>query len=63
MNKETLDIFGQMLSGKKQIILGKPRQTGASWTSSSLAAWRHIHEKYERAKNRKDTINRIFNNS
>jgi hypothetical protein len=62
MNKETLDIFGKMLSGKNQIILGKSRQTGTSWTSSSLAAWRHIHEKYERAQCRREKIKKIFNN-
>lgn len=61
MNKETLDIFGQLLNGNKQIILGKSRQTGASWSSSSLDAWRYLHKKYERAQTRKEKIKTLFN--
>ena len=60
MNKETLDIFGQLLSGK-QLIIGKSRQTGKSWTNASLMAWKNLHYKYERAQDRKERTKSIFN--
>ena len=60
MNKETLDIFGQLLSGK-QLIIGKARQTGKSWSNASLMAWKQLHSKYERAQDRKERIKSIFN--
>jgi hypothetical protein len=60
MNKETLDIFGQLLSGK-QLIIGKARQTGKSWSNASLMAWRTLYDKQERARLRKESISRIFN--
>jgi len=59
-NKETLDIFGQLLSGK-QLIIGKSRQVGKSWTNASLMAWRTLYDKQERARLRKERIKSIFN--
>ena len=60
MNKETLDIFGQLLSGK-QLIIGKSRQTGKSWANASLMSWKNLHSKHERVRLRKETIKRLFN--
>jgi hypothetical protein len=57
-NKETLDLFGQLLNGSKSIIIGKSRQSGSS---ASLMAWHSIYSKYERSRMRKETIKRIFN--
>ena len=57
-NKETLDIFGQLLNGNKSIIIGKSRQSGSS---ASLIAWHSIYSKYKRARMRKETIKKIFN--
>lgn len=61
MNKETLEVFSQLLNGNKQIVLGKTRQTGASWSSASLEAWRILHKSYERSKRRKKIIKGLFN--
>ena len=61
MNKETLDIFGQYLSGNKQAMILKARQTGKSSVTASLMAWKELHSKYERARLRKESINKIFN--
>jgi hypothetical protein len=62
MNKETLDIFGQYLNGGKKIIMLKSRRTGASGSmNSSLLNWKHLHDKYERRRLRKESIKRIFN--
>jgi len=61
MNKETLDIFGQLLRDDKNMIIGKSRQTGKSWANASLMYWRHSYDKYERALRRKESIKRIFN--
>lgn len=58
MNKETLEIVSQMLSGKN-FIIGKSRQTGKS--TASLMAWKYLHSKYERARLRKETIKKLFN--
>ena len=60
-NKQTLDIFGQLLSGNKQIMMLKARQTGKSWANASLMAWKNLHDKHERARLRKETIKRLFN--
>ena len=60
-NKETLDIFGQLLNGNKNIIIDKTRQTGKSSVSASLMAWENLHSKYERVRLRKESIKRIFN--
>ena len=61
-NKETLDIFGQLLNGNKNMIIGKARQTGKSYTSSmALENWRKTFDKYNRAQDRKETIKRLFN--
>ena len=57
-NEETLDIFSQLLSGNKQIILGKRRQIGQSY---ALENWKNSYEMYTRAQNRKETIKRLFN--
>ena len=59
-NEETLDIFGQLLSGK-QFVMMKARQTGKSNVTASLMAWKHLHSKYERSRTRKETIKRLFN--
>ena len=61
MDKETLDIFGQLLSGDKKIMIMKARQTGKSWANASLMAWRTLYDKQERARLRKESISRIFN--
>ena len=58
MDKETLDIFGQLLSGDKNVIIGKSRQSGKN---DFLMYWRHSYDKYERALRRKESIKRIFN--
>ncbi len=59
-NEETLDIFGQLLSGKQFVML-KARQTGKSSVTASLMAWRALYGKHERARLRKETIKRLFN--
>lgn len=62
MNKETLDIFSQYMNGNKKLIMAKARLTGASGSvTSSLMNWKHLHDKYERRRLRKETIKRIFN--
>jgi len=60
-NKETLDIFGQYLSGNKKFIMMKARQTGKSNITSHLMTWKNLHSKYERVRLRKETIKRLFN--
>ena len=59
-NKETLDIFGQLLNGNKAMFL-KARQTGKSSVTTSLMAWKHLYDKHERSQTRKETIKRLFN--
>jgi hypothetical protein len=59
-NKETLDVFGQLLSGKNMIML-KSRQTGKSSINASLMEWHSLHSKYERVRIRKERIKSIFN--
>lgn len=59
-NEETLDIFGQLLSGK-QFVMMKARQTGKSSVAASLMAWKNLHDKHERVRLRKETIKRLFN--
>ncbi len=61
MNKETLDIFGQLLKGNKEIMMLKARQTGKSHTSAALGDWKKTFDKYNRAQDRKESINKIFN--
>ncbi len=61
MNKETLDIFSQLINGNKQIMMLKARQAGKSHTSASLINWRKTFDKYNRAQDRKETIKRLFN--
>jgi hypothetical protein len=58
-NEETIDIFGQLLNGKKFVML-KARQTGKS-SVAALMDWKNLHDKHERARLRKETIKRLFN--
>ena len=60
-NKETLDIFGQLLNGNKQAMILKARQTGKSSVTTSLMDWKHLYDKHERSQTRKETIKRLFN--
>lgn len=60
-NKETLDIFGQLLNSNKEVMMLKARQTGRSSVNASLMEWYRLHSKYERARLRKESIKRIFN--
>jgi len=60
-NRDVIDIFGQYLSGNKQIMMLKSRQTGKSHTSVALSDWRKTFDKYNRAQDRKETIKRLFN--
>ena len=60
-NKETLDIFVQLLNGNKQAMFLKARQTGKSSVTTSLMAWKHLYDKHERSQTRKETIKRLFN--
>ena len=59
-NKETIDIFGQLLSGKQFVML-KARQTGKSSVTASLMDWKNLYDKHERVRLRKETIKRLFN--
>ena len=59
-NKETLDIFGQLLSGK-QLIIGKSRQVGKSYSNMMYKNWQVTFTKHERAQSRKERIKSIFN--
>ena len=60
-NKETIDIFNQHLSGGKNMIMLKARQTGKSIINASLMEWHNLHSKYERVRIRKERIKSIFN--
>jgi hypothetical protein len=60
-NKETLDVFGQLLSGNKQFMMLKTRQTGKSSINAFLMEWHNLHSKYERVRIRKERIKSIFN--
>lgn len=60
-NKETIDIFNQHLSGGKNMIMLKSRQTGKSSINASLMEWHNLHSKYERVRIRKERIKSIFN--
>ena len=59
-NKETLDVFGQLLNGNKQFMMLKARQTGKS-SINALMEWHSLHSKYERVRIRKERIKSIFN--
>ena len=61
MNKETLDIFSQLLNSNKEVMMLKARQTGKSSVTASLMAWKNLYNKHERARLRKESIKRIFN--
>ena len=61
-NKETIDIFAQLLNGNKNMIIVKARQTGKSYASSmALENWTKTFDRYNRAQDRKETIKRLFN--
>ena len=61
-NKETIDIFAQLLNGNKNMIIGKARQTGKSYASSmALENWTKTFDRSNRAQDRKETIKRLFN--
>lgn len=61
-NRDVIDILGQILNGSQQMIIGKARQTGKSYSSSvALTNWRKTFDKYNRAQDRKETIKRLFN--
>ena len=59
-NKETIDIFGQLLSGK-QVVIGKPRQVGKSYSNMMYKNWQVTFTKHERAQSRKESIKKVFN--
>lgn len=60
MNKETLDIFGQLLSGK-QVVLGKPRQTVRTYSTQLFRDWQVTFDKHIRSQKRKESIKKLFN--
>jgi hypothetical protein len=60
-NKDVIDIFGQLLNGNKNMIIGKARQTGRSNVASHLMDWKKLYDKHERVRLRKETIKRLFN--
>ena len=61
MNKETLDIFSQLLNSNKEVMMLKARQTGKSNVASHLMDWKKLYDKHERVRLRKETIKRLFN--
>ena len=61
MNKETLDIFGQLLNSNKEVMMLKARQTGKSSVASHLMDWKKLYDQHERVRLRKETIKRLFN--
>jgi hypothetical protein len=60
-NKETLDIFSQLLNSNKEVMMLKARQVGKSNINAHLMAWKKLYSKYERVRLRKESITRIFN--
>ena len=60
MNEETLDIFGQLLNGK-QVIIGKSRQVGKTYSTQLFRNWQVTFGKYSRAQDRKESIKKLFN--
>jgi hypothetical protein len=50
MNKETLDIFSQLLNSNKEVMMLKARQTGKSSVNASLMAWHSLHSKERKYK-------------
>lgn len=60
MNKETLDIFGQLLSGK-QVVIGKPRQVGKTYSTQLFRNWQVTFDKHIRSNKRKKSIKKLFN--
>lgn len=60
MNEENLDIFGQLLNGK-QVIIGKPRKVGKTYSTQLFRNWQVTFDKYARAQDRKESIKKLFN--
>lgn len=60
MNRETLDIFGQLLSGK-QIVIGNPRQVGKTYSTQLFRNWQVTFDKHIRSNKRKESIKKLFN--
>ena len=60
MNEENLDIFGQLLNGK-QVIIGKARQVGKTYSTQLFRNWQVTFSKYSRAQDRKKSIKKLFN--
>lgn len=60
MNKETLDIFEQLLSGK-QVVLGKSRQSGKTYSTQLFRDWQVTFDKHIRSQKRKESIKKLFN--
>lgn len=67
-NKESLDIFTQLLSGK-QIVFGKSRQVGKTYSAHSdqiqdtqlFRNWQVTFDKQIRSNKRKESIKKVFN--
>lgn len=53
-NKETLDIFGQLLNGK-------PRQVGKTYSTQLFKNWQVTFDKHIRSNKRKESIKKLFN--
>ena len=60
MNRETLDIFGQLLNGK-QVIIGKHRQVGKTYSTQLFRNWQVTFDKHIRSNKRKESIKKLFN--
>jgi hypothetical protein len=59
-NKESLDIFGQLLNGK-QVVIGKPRQVGKTYSTQLFRNWQVTFDKHIRSNKRKESIKKLFN--
>jgi len=60
MNEKALNIFGQLLNGK-QVIIGKPRQVGKTYSTQLFSNWQVTFSKHSRAQYRKESIKKLFN--
>jgi hypothetical protein len=59
-NKESLDIFGQLLS-EKQIVIGKSRKVGKTYSTQLFRNWQVTFDKHIRSNKRKESIKKLFN--
>ena len=59
-NKESLDIFTQLLNGK-QVVIGKPRQVGKTYSTQLFRNWQVTFDKHIRSNKRKESIKKVFN--